>query len=150
MKEETQRNWEIIIKIIALLFVIIGVPIGFYNQQEIKKQEFRFYEWKERLHIYKDLMDSISEIATANDLNEAKEPIKKFNKIYYGSATLVIDEKVMDAITPFAKEFIIPEEVKKIKWDDKFIEKLAGYQNEINGALRRHLKEVLEDIRPPF
>lgn len=150
MKKATHRNWEIIIKLIALLFIIIGVPIGFYNQQEIKKQEFRFYEWKERLQIYKELMNSVSEIATSNDLNEAKVAIKKFNKVYYGSATLVIDKKVMDEITPFASEFIIPERLKKIKWDEKFKEKLAGYQHQINRALRSHLKDVLEDIKPPF
>jgi hypothetical protein len=87
MTEETQRQWDILIKIVAL----IGSAAAIYGYFDKKETEFRKPLWDEQLKLYFEATDTVSKIANSPEGPERDNAIRKYWQLSYGSMRIVED-----------------------------------------------------------
>ncbi len=98
MTEETQRRWDILIKVVAL----IGSVAAIYAYFDKKEAEFRKPLWDEQLKLYFEATDIVSKIANLPDGPERNNAIRSYWELSYGSLRVVEDsDNVSQAMVAF-------------------------------------------------
>jgi hypothetical protein len=98
MTEESQRRWDIIIKVVGLLGSAVAI-FAYFDKREL---DFRKPFWDEQLKLYFEATDTVSKVANLPAGPDRDKAIARYWELSYGSLRVVEDnENVSKAMVAF-------------------------------------------------
>ena len=84
MKEENYNSFDLLIKIVTLLAVVVGLAWGSFQYFDTKRQEYNMQLWNKKWTTNLQTSSAVAKIATAKSASLVEEEINKFWSLYYG------------------------------------------------------------------
>ena len=81
MTEESQRRWDIIIKVVGLLGSAVAI-FAYFDKREL---DFRKPFWDEQLKLYFEATDTVSKVANLPAGPDRDKAIARYWELSYGS-----------------------------------------------------------------
>jgi hypothetical protein len=113
MTEERYRRYELILKALAPVLTVAGILLGVWefqagerNQRERDLRsiaiqdslEFKRKIWEQQLSVYRDLSNTIGQIASSTNTAAFGTAAAKFEEMYWGAAVFTEDREVEQSL----------------------------------------------------
>jgi len=108
MKTDRFKTWELWLKTLTLIGLIIGAFWAFYTYTDTKEKEFYTQYWHTKLELFLETSGAASEMATTSSVDDFNKSRAKYWELYYGRLSLVEGEQVKGAMQAFSSN--VPKE----------------------------------------
>ena len=95
------ETYDILIKAVGALVVLIGVPLGLVKYFDTKRKEFYARFWDKRLEYYLRASKAASSIAVSRSDDNSDAARRDFWQLFFGEMSVVEDESVKEAMQSF-------------------------------------------------
>jgi hypothetical protein len=127
MTEDKYRVWDLVLKIVGFISLIISALWGIYQYVDVRSRELsqfadqkerEFYSefWNQRLKLYIQTLDAAARISKSDSDEDFRKAVKEFRTLFDGSMAVVQDSSVDRTMHEFAA---LVDKVEKKQMDRK-------------------------------
>ncbi|MBW2741287.1 MAG: hypothetical protein JRE64_21145 [Deltaproteobacteria bacterium] len=102
------KTWELTLKTLALVGVLVGAIWGYFTYIDTKEKEFYTFYWNKKLELFLETSKATSQMATTESLDEFRQARSKYWELFFGRLSLVEGDPVKKAMQVFA--LLVPSE----------------------------------------
>jgi hypothetical protein len=100
MEEKTYRFWDIAIKCITVLALVVSAWVGWFQYTGLREREFKQAFYEQQIATIQSVFSTLSSIDNAQSPTEQKVAVEKFWMIYQGSGRTFLAPEMFEALKP--------------------------------------------------
>ena len=108
MESDRYKSWELWLKTLTLIGVVIGAIWAYFTYTDTKQKEFYTTYWNTKLELFLETSKAASQVATATSVEDFNKARDKYWELFYGPLSLVEGDGVKKAMQVFSAH--VPKE----------------------------------------
>jgi hypothetical protein len=94
--------WELTLKTLTLVGLVLGACWAFFTYMDTKEKEFYTTFWNKKLELFLEVSSAASTMATTTSAEEFNKARSKYLELFHGRLSLVEGQAVKDAMIAFS------------------------------------------------